>query len=197
LLDEMEKTGLMKQVFRTRQSRLPVLAGGLILALALAPLGCKRDQKAVGVVSPESEAMALASTVKASEIKNEPQLLDGFYGVEANAWRWTGKQFSVLLRTPVGAAQSGAVLSMALSVPQVAIDHSKSLTLSASVEGTPLPPETYSKSGQFEFKRDVPASALSKPAVRIQFSLDNSIPPAGAERRELGIIVTSVGLQPK
>ena len=187
----------MKQVTSKRPSGLPFLAGGLVLALALAPLGCKREPKNVKVATAEGEAPALASTVRASEISQEPQLLDGFYSIEANAWRWTAKQFRVVLRPPIGAAQSGATLVMALTVPQVAIDHAKSLTLSASIEGTPLPPETYTKAGQYEYKRDAPASALSKPAVRIQFSLDNAMPPAGAERRELGIIVASVGLQPK
>jgi hypothetical protein len=186
----------MKQLFRTRRSRLSLLTGGLVLALALAPLGCKREPKTVKVVTTESEAPALASTVRTSEASQEPQLLNGFYGIEANSWRWTGKEFSVLLRTPPGAAQSGGALSVALTVPEVAL-RAGPLTLSASVEGSPLPPETYSKSGQYELKRDVPASALSKDAVRIQFSLDKSIPPAGAERRELGVIVTSVGLQPK
>ncbi len=188
---------LMKQVLGTGRSRLPLLAGGLVLALALAPLGCKREPKSAKVVAAEGEALTLASTVRASEVSQEPQLLDGFYGVEANSWRWTAKRFGVVLRPPTGAAQSGATLDMALTVPQVAIDHAKSLTLSASVEGTPLQPETYTKSGQYEYKRDVPASALSTQAARIQFSLDNAIPPAGAEKRELGIIVTSVGLQPK
>jgi len=188
---------LMKQAFRTRRSRLPLLAGGLALALALALLGCKREPKSVKVASAEGEALALASTVRTSEASQEPQLLDGFYSIEANAWRWTAKQFRVVLRPPIGAAQSGATLAMALTVPQVAIDHAKSLTLSASVEGAPLPPETYTKSGQYEYKRDVPASALGKQAVRIQFSLNNAIPPNGPERRELGIIVTSVALRPK
>jgi hypothetical protein len=188
---------LMKQAFSTRRSGLPLLAAGLVLALALAPLGCKREPKTVKVAAAEGEAPALASTVRVSEASQEPQLLDGFYNVEANSWRWTAKQFRVVLRPPIGAAQSGATLVMALTVPQVAIDHAKSLMLSASIEGTPLPPETYTKSGQYEFKRDVPASALSKQAVRIQFTLDNAIPPTGAERRELGIIVASVGLQPK
>jgi len=187
----------MKQAFSTKRSRLPLLAGGLVLALALAPLGCKREPKTVKVASAQVEALALASTVRVSEASQEPQLLDGFYSVEANSWRWTAKQFRVVLRPPIGAAQSGATLDLALTVPQVALDHSKSLTLSASVEGTPLQPETYTKSGQYEYKRDVPASALTKQAVRIQFSLDNAIPPTGAERRELGIIVTSAGLQPK
>jgi hypothetical protein len=187
----------MKQIFRTRPSRLPLLTGGLALTLALAPLGCNREPKTVKVAPSETEAPALASTVKASEVSQEPQLLNGFYGIESNTWRWTAKQFSVLLRAPIGAAQSGAALSVALTVPQVALDRSGSLTLSASVEGTPLPPETYAKSGRYEYRRDVPASALSKDAVRVQFSLDKAMPPAGAERRELGIIVTSVGLQAK
>src|ERR1017187_8965607 len=188
---------LMKQALSTRRSRLPLLAGGLVLALALAPLGCKREPKTTKVAAAEGEPPTLASTVRASEASQEPQLLDGFYNIEANSWRWTAKQFRVVLRPPIGAAQSGATLVMALTVPQVAINHAKSLTLSASIEGTPLPPETYTKSGQYEFKRDVPASALSKQAVRIQFTLDNAIPPTGAERRELGVIVASVGLQPK
>ncbi len=187
----------MTQTFRKRRSRLSLLTGGLALALALAPLGCNRAPKTVKVASPETEAPALAFTVRASDTSQEPQLLNGFYGIESNSWRWTAKQFSVLLRAPVGAAQSGATLSMALTVPQVALDHAGSLTLSASVEGTPLQPETYAKSGRYEYRRDVPASALTKDAVRIQFSLDKAMPPAGAERRELGIIVTSVGLQAK
>jgi len=132
----------MKQAFSTRQFRLLLLAGGLVLALALAP-GCKREPKTVKVAAAEGEAVALASTVRTSQISQEPQLLDGFYNIEANSWRWTAKQFRVVLRPPIGAAQSGATLVMALTVPQVAIDHAKSLTLSASIEGTPLPPETY------------------------------------------------------
>jgi hypothetical protein len=187
----------MKQILRTRRSGLSLLAGGLVLALALAPAGCKSEPKTVRVVEPESEAPPpLASTLKASDTRRGGQFLNGFYGVEANAWRWTAKQFSVLLRTPPDAAQSGAELALAFTVPDVAIDHAGgALTLSVTVEGTPLKPEQYTKSGAFVYKREVPLAALSKDAVRIQFSLDKAIPPTGAERRELGIIVNSVSLQ--
>lgn len=188
----------MKPRFRNRHSRLPFLSGGLVLALALAPLGCKREaEKPAKAVPAATEAVPLASVVRSADASQEAQFLDGFYSVEAKSWRWTAKQFRVVLRPPIGAAQSGATLDMALTVPQVALDHAKSVTLSASVEGAPLAPETYAKAGQYEYKRDVPASALTKQAVRIQFSLDHAIPPAGAEHRELGIIVTSVGLEPK
>ena len=180
-----------------RRSRLSLPAGGLVLALALAPLGCNRAPQPTKAVAPEGEAIGLASTVRTSEPSQEAQLLEGFYGIEANAWRWTDKQFKVVLRPPAGSAQNGATLVLSLTIPQVAIDHAKSLALSASVEGTPLGPETYTKPGQYEYKRDVPASALGKQAVRVQFALDNAIPPTGAERRELGVIVGSIGLQGK
>ena len=167
-----------------------------MLALALAPLGCNREPATVKVAQ-EAEAPVLASVVKASAVSQEAQLLNGFYPIEANAWRWTARQFSVLLRTPKGAAESGAMLSVKFTIPQVAIDHSHSLTLTASVEGTPLKPGTYSKADQYEYREDVPAAVLAKDAVRIQFALDKAIPPTGGEKRELGIIVSSVGLQTK
>jgi len=187
----------MKRPFRANRTRPPLWAGGLALALALAPLACKPAPKTVKVVMPEGEAPTLASTVRTSEASQEPQLLSGFYGVENNSWRWTARQFSVLLRTPIGGSQSGATLDLAFTIPQVAIDHSKSLTLSVSVEGTPLPSETFNKSGPCEYRHDVPPSALRKDAVRVQFSLDKAMPPSGADRRELGVIVASVGLEPK
>jgi len=162
------------------------------------PAGCKREPKTVKVIAPEGEHPVLASTVRTSEPSQEPQLLTGFYTIEANSWRWTARQFSVLLRAPLSAAQDGAQLDLVFTIPQVAMDHARSLTLAASVEGTPLPPETYTKSGQYEYKREVPASALKKKdAVHIQFSLDKAIPPGGGDRRELGVIVASIGLEPK
>jgi hypothetical protein len=184
----------MRQIFRTRHSHLTLWTGGLVLALALAPLGCNREPATVKVAQ-ENEAPVLASVVKASAVSQEAQLLNGFYPIEANAWRWTARQFSVLLRTPKGAAEGGASLSLKFTLPQAAIDHSHSLTLTASVEGTPLKPETYSKADQYEYREDVPAAVLTKDAVRIQFVLDKAIPPTGADKRELGIIVSSVGLQ--
>jgi len=180
----------------TRRHCLPLLAGAVV-ALASAPAGCKREPKTVKVVATEGEGPVLASTVRTSAPSQEPQLLAGFYGIEANAWRWTGKQFSVLLRAPTGSAHSGAILSLAFSIPDVALAHAQSITLAASAEGVALPPETYRKSGQYEYRCEVPPAALSKDAVHIQFSLDHAIPPSGGDRRELGVIVASIGLEPR
>jgi len=168
------------------------------LGAALVSPGCKRDQKEqVQPTVEEADAPRLVAAVPMNDPKLEPQLVSGFYSIEGNAWRWTGRQFSVLLRPPAAAAQRGAVLTLQFSVPDPVIEKLHSVTLKATVEGTGLPPETYSKPGAYTYKRDIPASAITGESVRIDFALDKAMPPAGAERRELGIVAASVALGPK
>jgi hypothetical protein len=176
-----------------------ILFGGVLaLALTLAAAGCKREPKAVHVQQPEEEAAPrLASSVIMSNPALEPQLLSGFYGIEGNAWRWTARKFSVALRTPPAAAQSGGVLSLALTVPPVVIEKNRSVTLSAMAGDSALTPETYTKPGQYTYKRDVPPAALQHGSLHVDFSLDKSIPPAGGDLRELGVIVSMVALESK
>jgi hypothetical protein len=168
----------------------------LTCALALAPLSCKKT-RTVHVEQTEEEAPKLASVVHVNDPKVEPQLVSGFYSIEGNAWRWTGKQFVVVLRVPTGAAQRGAALDLALTVPQISIDKLQSVTLSATADGHPLPPETYTQSGQFEYKRDIGPAALTNSSVRLEFHLDKAMPPANGDMRELGLIVRSVGVEAK
>jgi hypothetical protein len=131
------------------------------------------------------------------DAKQEKQLVSGFYGIEANSWRWTAKDFTVSLRPPAGSATQGAKLIFALSIPQATVDTLKSVTLSASINGTALAPETYAHDGQYEYKRDVPPNLLKGGAVRVEFHLDKSMRPAGADARELGVVARSVGLESK
>jgi hypothetical protein len=179
------------------RGRLPFAA--ILAALALAPLGCNRDHK-VTVKETVEEAPGKAAVpvvVSMGDPKQEKQLVSGFYGIEANAWRWTAKDFTVSLRPPVGSATQGATLDFALSVPQVTIDKLKSVTLSASIDGTALAPETYAHEGQYDYKRDLPSNLIQGNAVRVEFHLDKSMPPAGGDARELGIVARSVGLESK
>ena len=47
----------------------------------------------------------MQSVLNMGDPKVESQLVTGFHGIEAGAWRWTEKQFTVALRTPFGAAR--------------------------------------------------------------------------------------------
>jgi hypothetical protein len=172
------------------------LCGGLVLvALALAPVACKK--KKVRVAGADEEAPRMQSVLRMSDAKIEPQLVKGFHGIEAGAWRWTEKQFTVALRPPFGASQKGAKLSVKLTVPPVTVERLKAVSLSATAAGSALPPETYTTPGEYFYVREIPASLLTGDSLRVDFQLDKAIAPSGADVRELGIIVTSVVLESK
>jgi hypothetical protein len=181
-----------------RNARLPLAA--MLAALALAFAGCNRAHKVTVretvEETPDENGVPMA-TINMGDPKQEQRLVSGFYGIEANAWRWTAKDFTVSLRPPAGSAAQGARLIFALSIPQATVDKLKSVTLSASINGTALAPETYTHDGQYEYKRDVPPDLLKGGAVRVEFHLDKSMPPAGADARELGVVARSVGLESK
>jgi hypothetical protein len=106
--------------------------------LALAP-ACRR--KKVKAAATDEQAGRMASALNMGDPKSEPQLVTGFYGVEAGAWRWAAKQFTVTLRPPFGASQKGAKLTVKVAVPQVVIDRLKTISLSATAGGSALAPE--------------------------------------------------------
>ncbi len=84
-----------------------------------------------------------------------------------------------------------------LNIPDVVVQQLGAVTLSATVGQSPLAPEKYTKAGNYVYARDVPASALVGDNVTIDFALDKAIPAGKIETRELGLIVTSVGLVTK
>jgi len=103
----------------------------------------------------------------------------------------------VLLRPPRTAAANGAVLQLKFAIPDAVLTKMRGVSLSAYVNGTALAPETYTQSGQFVYSRDVPANLLTGDVARVDFSLDKTIPPSGADKRELGVVVTLIGFQPR
>lgn len=170
----------------------------LLICLALLDAaGCKRRDKKIRVQQTDEDGAELASVVHVADPRTSTQLLKGFYEAEQNAWRWTAARFSVALRPPLGASQKGAALQLKFVVPEAVISRLKSVSLSASLNDARLSPETYTQAGEFVYSRDVPGKLLSGDVVNVEFLLDKALPPGDVERRELGIIVTSVGLDPK
>ena len=166
-----------------------------LAALLLAAAACNYEK--VHKQPTIEEAPRLASTVHMGDPTAAAQLVSGFHDIEGGSWRWTQKQFAVTLRPPAQAARQGAVLELHLTVPEPSIEALKSLTLTASVGGSTLAPETYRKAGAYTYRRDVNASLISGDAVRIDFQLDKAVAPGASDLRELGIVVESVGLVAK
>lgn len=171
-------------------------SGLIILVLAVAGTACKGKRDRVTVQNEEESTPGIASLVRTGDPKVSAQLLSGFYGIENNAWRWTSGKFSVLLRTPPIAAAQGGVLAFAFSIPDVSLQKLKSITITASVNGTKLKSMTYDMPGAGTFTADVPAALLTGDSVRVDFALDKTVPP-GIDKRELGVVATSISISGK
>ncbi len=169
-----------------------LLAGLQTLFVAVA--GCRSE----ALVRPAPDQSArLASTVYAGDPNSEPQLISGFYGIEEYSWRWTAQRFSVVLRPPEGATGEAANLVVRLGIPEVAIENLHSISLSASIGGSNLAPETYTRPGDHSYVRSVAPNLLTSEEVRIDFQVDKVMPRVGRDDRQLGIVVTSIGLEPQ
>ncbi|MCC6858067.1 MAG: hypothetical protein IT158_05890 [Bryobacterales bacterium] len=177
--------------------RLPVLILTVTLISAIALSGCKRKERIPVQETIEEPDTSLVSTLNVADPRASQQLLKGWHEVEQNAWRWTMSKFSVLLKPPRTAAEKGATLELKLAVPDAVTSKVKSVTLSAKVNDTALAPETFSQAGEYTYSRDVPAKVLAGETVEVSFTLDKFLPPGAADARELGVIVTTVGLEPK
>jgi len=163
----------------------------IIIPLLLASPGCKRRHRS------SAQTQLPVSSVFAGDPSVAGHFTKGFYQIEEHAWRWTGKQFSVELSPPLHANQTGAQLVMKLAVPDAVLQKSNSLQLSASIQGYNLEPQTYTKPGQYTYTRDVPGDKLQSSVVQIDFAVDHTLPPTQSDIRELGIIVSQVGLVAK
>ena len=181
--------------WRERRAVVRLCCSLMTIALVVAPVGCKRKKVRVGATDEETPKMM--SVLNMGDLKVEPQLIKGFHGIEAAAWRWTEKQFTVALRPPFGAGTKGARLTVKLTVPPVVIEKLKNVSLAANAGGTALPPETYTTAGDYVYVREIPASLLTGDSLRVDFELDKAMAPSGADIRELGIIVLNAGLESK
>jgi hypothetical protein len=147
--------------------------------------------------STSSAAPAGPTAILMGDPKAATQLISGFHNIENNAWRWTERQFSLSLGVPAGAASAGAILQMRVTVPPPTIEKLGSVKLTGSVNGTDLASQIWSEAGDYVYRSEIPGSLLRANPVKVEFRLDKAIPPGQGDSRELGIIVSTVGLERK
>ena len=135
------------------------------------------------------------SVIRMSDLHTERQLVNGFYSLEAGAWRWTGKTFIVSLKTPADAASAGAVLILQGTLVPESFSNGP-LEISASVGDATLATQSFTKPGELIYKADVSASALQRPVVLAQFTVSSTHRVPG-DQRNLGIIASVISLRSK
>jgi hypothetical protein len=161
----------------------------LLTFAALATPACKRKSSATaGALGPQTSLFM-------GDPRNAAQLLNGFHSIEAGAWRWTAQQFGVMLRTPPGAAQNGAILEFKLTVPDPVIAKLGKIALIASIGDMQFPPETYVRPGDYTYAVNVPPQLVSGEAAIVKFSLDNAMPPNPPDLRTLGVVAHNIALR--
>ncbi|HVW11414.1 MAG TPA: hypothetical protein VHC90_22670 [Bryobacteraceae bacterium] len=167
----------------------------LLAASVLLLAGCgKKANQAVQNDEGQAANAPLVSSLKMNAPSAKEQLTKGVYQLESGLWRWTAGNFTITLKTPPGAAQKGAILTLNLTASDPILQQVHSQSLTAAVGDKTLKTEKYVDPGAHTFTADVPAALLTGDTVAIDFSLDNSLPPGPTDRRELGVILTGASL---
>jgi hypothetical protein len=168
-----------------------IAAFALLTFVAFAPAGCRRKKKG------KTREDGLASVINVADPADSAQLVRGFSNVEADAWRWSTSKFSVVLRPPPGSAQNGAKLELRFTLPDAVVDKLGPVTVSAIVNGTPIAPQTFSQPGDYVYSQDVPAAPLGSDVITAEFSTDKALEPTDKDKRELALVVKTIGLVAK
>lgn len=163
-----------------------------IYLVALAPLAACKKYRHPNPSATIEEPAELASMISMGEPRDESQILNGFGQTESNAWRWTGRKFSVSLGSPLAGRVKGAKLEIRCAVADVIAQQLLPLTVMASINGRALEPQRLTAAGRQTVLFPVPKEALVEDAVVVEFELDRTA-RQGEDAREFGLIAVSIG----
>ena len=134
---------------------------------------------------------AALSYLKMGDIRVRPQLGDGWYAIEDGSWRWMAKEGEVVLRPP---ADMPLAFEIQLYFPG---DYMRKaggpVSVSITAGDQPLAEKTYTEPGGYLLTTPVPRDRLSYPVTHVLIRLSRALPPAGDEKRELGVVVQRLG----
>jgi hypothetical protein len=167
----------------------------LAALLCLAATSC-RNKNPIRLEQTIEESRPLVSAIRFSEQSRTDQLVKGFYDLQAGSWRWTAPQFEVVLAAPPDAKTKGAVLTLEFDLPDPSIAGLKEITITGRANRFALAPETYSTTGQHQYRREIPAADIAAPDVVVNISVDKYLTPP-EDGRHLALVVSAIGLEPQ
>jgi hypothetical protein len=130
-----------------------------------------------------------------ADLHTEKQLLSGFYDLEAGAWRWTAQDFRVLLKVPDHAGDKGGYLTLQGTVTEGALQNGP-VEVSATLQGVPLPPQSFSKAGEMIYRVEVPPAIFRSASLLADFHVNRTYRAPG-DKRVLGVIATVISIRSK
>jgi hypothetical protein len=121
------------------------------------------------------------------------QLLEGFYPVEENAWRWVESNFRVVLK-PVKPAGAGGRLLVDLYFPEFEIKKIGALTLTATIDGKTVGRQVFAAPGAAQFIANLTNEQLDTNVLPVEFCFDKSMSETEEDQRELAAVVSRISL---
>ncbi len=162
---------------------------------ALACLGCPRNEPMMPIEEGEDSPAQLLPSINVADPRSEPQLLEGFYPLEQGTWRWTEKEFSVILSVPAAVPGHQPNLDARVSLPS-ALQDLVPMTLFAEVEDVEVGSHVFNELVTEELVTfPIPDGLLADEAALIKFRLDKALGPRDSDSRQLGVIVTSIAIK--
>jgi hypothetical protein len=136
---------------------------------------------------------APASKVTTGDPKCAPQL-EGFHRIEEEGWRWSSKQFAVTLGMPARRDARTASLTLRCYLPAPLIRKLGPLTLTAKLGGRLVAREVFRRAGPQVLVARLDTATLDPRANTFQFALDKCVEASPSDKRQLGMIVSSISL---
>ena len=132
-----------------------------------------RDDESVLWNTQRDERVLCLLRSRAFEPVARTQLASGWHVLEAEAWRWTERRFSIAVAQGMRSVKLEVTAPETLAMP---------VTLTGGGRAHTLP-----RAGDYSIQFDIPAGAML-----VEFELDSALPPDLRDNRERGIIVRGV-----
>jgi hypothetical protein len=110
------------------------------------------------------------------------KLLEGWYPLEQNSFRWTKRRFRIQINRPHLIKFSTLTFNFRVPTPSP-------VTLSAAVNGVSMPPATYDSEGDQSYCLQLAREALDASEIRVDFTVDRCLPARAFDARELALLV--------
>jgi hypothetical protein len=121
--------------------------------------------------------------------------LTGFHQIEQEGWRWSAKEFTARLGMPARRTAGGLKLVTVVYVPDSVIRRLGPITLTASLGGKVIGRQVFRRAGSHRLTARLDASKLDPRLNTFRFALDKSVEPSPEDKRQLGVIVSSIAIE--
>ena len=123
---------------------------------------------------------------RSTDLEMDARLTEGWHLREGHC-RWTAQRFSFVVRRPL-LTGSTPELCLRFLLPDAILAARPIVTLVASVNGYPLPTNSYTTSGEHIYQEKIPHAAVHE-QLEITFETDDVLRPPPPDPRALGVFV--------